>query len=93
MVSGRIVSARHVLERAELTSHVELMGSNQEGYLGKIKVWNASGVEPRGCQTLQRIAAESGSQEQVWKGSRLPTDQQGISVLGTLLGHTEAEDF
>ena len=36
-----------------------------------------------GCQTLQRIASASGTRKQVWKGSVLPTDQQGIKVLGT----------
>ena len=58
-------------------------------HLGKIKVWNASGVEPGACQILQRIADASGNRESVWKGSGLPTELQGIKVLGTPLGHPD----
>ena len=58
-------------------------------HLGKIKVWNVSGVKPRACQALQRIADASGSREPVWKGSGLPTELQGIKVLGTPLGHPD----
>ena len=46
-------------------------------------------MRPRACDTLQDIATASGSLDQVWKGSDLPTDQQGIKVLGTLLGHRD----
>ena len=63
--------------------------ANIRVHLGKIKVWNSSGVRPRACDTLQDIATASGSLDQVWKGSDLPTDQQGIKVLGTLLGHRD----
>ena len=58
-------------------------------HLGKILVWNASGVEPRACQTLQWIADASGSREPVWKCSGLPTEQQGIKVFGTPLRHAD----
>ena len=64
--------------------------SNIRVHLGKIKVWNASGERPRDCDILQCIADASDSNEPVWRGSDLPTDQQGIRVLGTPLGH---EDF
>ena len=63
-----------------------LRHANIRVHLGKIKVWNSSGVRPRACDTLQDIATASGSLNQVWKGSDLPTDQQGIKVLGTPLG-------
>ena len=63
--------------------------SNIRVHLGKIKVWNASGVEPGACQILQRIADASGNRESVWKGSGLPTELQGIKVLGTPLGHPD----
>ena len=75
--------------------------SNIRVHLGKIKVWNASGVEPSACQILQRIADASGNREAVWKGdasgnreavwkgSGLPTELQGIKVLGTPLGHPD----
>ena len=56
-------------------------------HLGQIKVWNSSGVRPRACNKFQDIATASGSFDQVWMGSDLPTDQQGIKVLGTPLGH------
>ena len=64
--------------------------SNIRVHLGKVKNWNASGVRPRDCDILQRIAAASDSRESVWKCSDLPADQQGIKVLGTPLG---PEDF
>ena len=57
--------------------------SNIRVHLGKIKVWNASGVEPGACQILQRIVDASGNRELVWKGL------QGIKVLGTPLGHPD----
>ena len=63
--------------------------SNIRVHLGKIKVWNASGVEPRACQILQRIADAPGNRESVWKGIGLPTELQGIKVLGTPLGHPD----
>ena len=63
--------------------------SNIRVHLGKIKVWNVSGVEPRACQILQRIADASGDRESVWKGSGLPTELQGIKVMGTPLGHPD----
>ena len=66
-----------------------LRHANIRVHLGKIKVWNSSGVRPRACDTLQDIATASGSLDQVWKGSDLPTDQQGIRVLGTPLGHRD----
>ena len=64
--------------------------ANIRVHLGKIKVWNASGVRPRACDAFQAIATGAGSLEPVWKGSGLVTDEQGIKVLGTPLGH---EDF
>ena len=51
--------------------------SNIRAHLGKIKVWNASGVRPRACDTVQSIATFSGCREPEWKGSDLPKDQQG----------------
>ena len=60
-----------------------LRHSNIRVHLGKIKVWNSSGVRPRACDTFQDIATASGSFDQVWKGSQMPTDQQGIKVVGT----------
>ena len=64
--------------------------ANIQVHLGKIKVWNASGVRPRSVDILQAIATDGGSLEPVWFGSGLVTAEQGIKVLGTPLGH---EDF
>ena len=44
----------------------QIMHSNIRVHLGKIKVWNASGVEPRACQILQRIPDASGNLEGFW---------------------------
>ena len=66
-----------------------LRHSNIRVHLGKMKVWNSSGVRPRACDTLQDIATASGSLDHVWKGSDLPTEQQGIKVLGTPVGHRD----
>ena len=63
--------------------------ANIRVHLRKIKVWNSSGVRPRACDTLQDIATPLDSLDQVWKFSDLPTDQQGIKVLGTPLGHRD----
>ena len=64
--------------------------ANIRVHLGKIKVWNAGGIRPRACDVLQQIAEAAGSRAPVWRGSGLPTAEQGIKVLGTPLGH---EDF
>ena len=51
-------------------------------HLGKIKVWNAGGIRPRACDVLQQISEAAGSRAPVWRGSGLPTAEQGIKVLG-----------
>ena len=51
---------------------------------GKTQVWNAAGLRPTACDFFERIA-----QAEVWRGSDLPTREQGIRVLGTLLGHED----
>ena len=54
---------------------------------GKTQVWNRSGSQPRGCDILQRIAIQSDPDAVVWRGSDVPTVQQGIKILGTPFGH------
>ena len=49
--------------------------------------WNRSGSQPRGCDILQRIAVQSDPDAVVRRGLNVPTLQQGIKILGTLLGH------
>ena len=60
--------------------------ANIRVHLGKIKVWNAGGIRPRACEVLQQIVDAAGSRALVWRGSDLPTAEQGIKVLGTPLG-------
>ena len=54
---------------------------------GKTKIWNRSGIRPPICDVLERIARASDPSAVVWRGSDLPLYQQGLKVLGSLLGH------
>ena len=56
---------------------------------GKTQVWNLGGVRPEFCDTLERIARVIDPEALVWRGSGLPTEQLGIRVLGTPLGHDD----
>ena len=56
--------------------------------LGKIKVWNSSGVRPRAYDTLQEIATASGSLDQVW---RVPICQQTNKVSQCWGPHWDTE--
>ena len=56
---------------------------------GKTQVWNSGGVRPEFCDVLERIAQIADPEVRVWKGSGVPTTDQGIRVLGTPLGHAD----
>ena len=56
---------------------------------GKTKVWNRGGERPAICDVLERIARVQNPQAVVWRGSDIPSNQQGIKVLGTPLGHVD----
>ena len=56
---------------------------------GKTKVWNQGGVRPQICDALEQIAQRDHPRARVWRGSEVPTSQQGIKVLGTPLGHPD----
>ena len=56
---------------------------------GKTKIWSAAGVKPAGCDVLQQIAEMFDPTATVWRGSDLPTCQQGMKILGTPLGHPD----
>ena len=56
---------------------------------GKTKVWNRGGERPAMCDVLERIARVQNPQAVVWRGSDIPSHQQGIKVLGTPLGHVD----
>ena len=45
-------------------------------HAGKTRVWNAGGIRPDACNEL-------------WRGSDVPTNQQGVKILGTPLGHAD----
>ena len=57
-------------------------------HTGKTKIWNQAGVRPEVC-VLERIARVQDPAATVWKGSgpRIPFEEQGIKVLGSLVGH------
>ena len=56
---------------------------------GKTKVWNRAGERPQICDVLERIARFQNPRAVVWRGSGIPSDQQGMKVLGTPLGHVD----
>ena len=56
---------------------------------GKTKVWNRAGERPQNCDVLERVAQMENPRAVVWRGSGIPTEQQGIKVLGTPLGHDD----
>ena len=45
------------------------------------------GARPLACDALQRIARAANADENVWRGSQLPPQEQGIKVLRTPPGH------
>ena len=56
---------------------------------GKTKVWNMSGQRPPVCDVLEEIARISDPTAQVWRGSGVATERQGIKILGTPVGHPD----
>ena len=68
----------------------ELLGGNAriQIHLEKTQIWNQGGVEPAGWEALTADARMSDPpSEIVWRGDQsLPLEDQGLLVLGTLLG-------
>ena len=56
---------------------------------GKTQVWNSGGERPEFCDVLVRIAQFADLEGRVWKGSGVPTTDQGIRVLRTPSGHAD----
>ena len=56
---------------------------------GKTKVWNQVGVRPVVYSALEQIARVAHPEAVVWTGSAIPTSDQGITVLGTPIGHPD----
>ena len=46
-------------------------------------------MRPVVCDRLERIAQVENPRATVWKGGGVPTNEQGIKVLGTPLGHDD----
>ena len=57
-------------------------------HLGKTQVWNRGGHYPPACQQMQEAAAHADPQAGVWRREGPPA-QQGVRVLGILIGHEE----
>ena len=53
---------------------------------GKMYVWNRAGHKPEACNRLQRVAEVHDPTVRVWRGSEVLFAEQGIKVLGTLVG-------
>ena len=56
---------------------------------GKTQIWNRSGARPEVSNVLERVARASNPSAIVWRGSHLPSEMQGIKILGTPLGHPD----
>ena len=54
---------------------------------GKTKIWNQAGERLLTCYVLER--QQKNPRARVWRGSEVPTAQQGIKVLGTPPGHPD----
>ena len=87
----------HVVSSPERVEHVHTALEEElfrhchiRVHAGKTRVWNAAGIRPDACDLLERLAARHNSGP-VWRGSEVPTHQQGVKILGTPLGHPELE--
>ena len=56
---------------------------------GKTKVWNAAGRKPAVCEVLDRVAQAEDPHANVWRGSEVATERQGLLLLGAPLGHPD----
>ena len=56
---------------------------------GKTQVWNAAGPKPGVCDAMGQVARGLNPEAKVCRGSELPTQKQGMKVLGTPLGHPD----
>ena len=56
---------------------------------GKTKVWNAAGHKPAVCEVLDRVAQAEDPHANVWRGSEVATERQGLLLLGAPLGHPD----
>ena len=55
---------------------------------GKTQLWNSFGQVPAGTEALTGAAQRSDPEAIVWRGDiSLPAEEQGVTVLGTPVGH------
>ena len=80
---ARVVEVYGILQ-AELWRHAGIQING-----GKTQVWNQAGVYPPRCEVLEQIARQEDPEATVWTGSGVPTEQQGVRILGAPLGHTD----
>ena len=76
-----IVDGAHVAVEEELLSHARIQLDH-----GMTQVRNRGGTEPSGLEVLTRAARAVKPGAVVWRGD-LPPVQQGLKVLGVLIGH------
>ena len=55
----------------------------------KTQVWNMAGIRPEACDVLEQIAQAADPTAVVWRGSDVPSVQQGIKILEAPLGHPD----
>ena len=46
-------------------------------HVGKTEIWNRAGNRPVICDALERMAQQVDPRARVWRGSQVPTDEQG----------------
>ena len=56
---------------------------------GKTQVWNGAGIKPPARDALEQIARAVDPRPVVWKGPKLPVEDQDVKGLGTSLGHPQ----
>ena len=77
----RVVDVYNIVD-VELWNHAKI-----QIHQGKTQVWNQSGVEPRGIETLQAAAQLRDPNAVVWRGdTTLPEAEQGMKILWHTFG-------
>ena len=77
----------HNVAEQELWTHAKI-----RIHAGKTHMWNRSGRMPERSDELQRRAVLHDPTAHVWRGSDLPTQDQGIKVLGVSFGSCGLRD-
>ena len=47
------------------------------------------GSKAEACDVLQRVVEAADPDARVWRGAEVPTEEQGIKVLGAAIGHND----